>query len=135
MQGQNQKTTSLNYHLAQAVTTFVYSAGDTIIRRIDILDAIYGIVSAMVGWKDKTKAELMKVDQDIDYMIDNYEAVIDDRENIQPKVIEKKMKYKKNIRKTYRDLMGVIYYNKLLDNSTMAKIDAGRWNNSGGDLD
>ena len=124
------KNTSLNFHLAQTITGFVYASGDTLNRRIEILDACHGLVSAMVGHLDNSKEDLQSVDASICDMLKGYENVLDDTTDNRHSVREKRLLYKETIREAFKILMTVIYRNKLLDNSVMAKLEGKKWGDS-----
>jgi hypothetical protein len=122
------KNSSLVYHLAEALTSFIYASGAKLYQRKNILGYIQGSVAAMLDWKDADREALAEIEADIVFLNETYEPVLDNSEYS----FEKRIAYEEYLRITTNKLLKLIYQNNLVSNQIMKEVYAARWSKDGG---
>lgn len=121
------KGTSLTYHLAEALTSYTYSAGSSLERRTDVLAIIHGIVVAMIGYQDKNAELLSNIETNIQALNHTYEPCIENS----PEAADKRRAYKELQRLTYNALLKPIRSENLVSNAVMKQLK-GDWDRKEG---
>ena len=126
----NQKynsSSSLSYHLAEALTGYIYASGATLNQRKNLLGFIHGTVAAMLDWKDLSRDTLKEIEADIIFLQETYEPILD----TSPVMFEKRAAYEDYLRQTANKLLKLIYDNNLVSQSVMKEVYAARWRKGG----
>ncbi|MDX9762854.1 MAG: hypothetical protein RBT82_12435 [Desulfomonilia bacterium] len=119
--------TSLSYHLAEALTGYIYASGGRLNQRKNLLAFIHGVVGAMLAWKDLARDDLSEIEQDLVFLEETYEPVLD----TSPVMFEKRAAYEDYLRLTANKLLKLIYDNNLVSQSVMKEVYAARWRKGG----
>lgn len=130
MQKNPQKYTSLSYHLAEALTGYIYASGAHLYQRKNLLAFIHGTVAAMLDWQDKSQDRLAEIEKDIVFLQDTYEPVLD----TSSVMFEKKAVYEDYLRLAANKLLCLIYDNNLVSQSVMKEVYAARWGRKSGEV-
>lgn len=125
-----QKYSSLSYHLAEALTGYIYASGARLNQRKNLLAFIHGAVAAMLDWQDKSRDLLDEIERDIIFLQDSYEPVLD----TSLVMFEKRAAYEDYLRHTANKLLRLIYDNNLISQSIMKEVYAARWNRKSGEV-
>jgi len=130
------RSTSLAWHLAEALKAYIYSPSSHLDRRTDLIGFIAGTVASMLDWKTKDQETiriLAELDEDVAFLERNYEPVIDEL----PYLADKRAAYRSEQRYVMKKIFHLIRANDLLSNSIMREVYAGKWGESrrGGDFD
>jgi len=129
------RSTSLSWHLAEALKAYIYSPSSHLDRRTDLIGFIAGIVASMLDWKTKdqeTVRILAELDEDVAFLEMHYEPVIDEL----PYLVEQRAAYRAEQRHIMKKILNLIRANDLLSDSIMREVYAGKWGESRrGDFD
>lgn len=126
------RSTSLAWHLAEALKAYIYSPSGRLDHRTDLLGFIAATVASMLSWRTEdmeTVQLLAEVEQDIAFLEDNYEPVIDDL----PYMFAKKAAYRAEQRSVMKKILSLIRRHDLLSNRVMKEVYAGKWGDRKGE--
>lgn len=121
------KNSSLVYHLAEALTSYIYASGAKLYQRKNLLSYIHGSVDAMLSWKVASRPALTEIEEDIEFLNETYEPVLDNSEYS----FEKRVAYEEFLRHVTNKLLKLIYQNNLVSNQVMKEVYATRWSKEG----
>lgn len=130
MQKNPRKQSSLAYHLAEGLTGYIYASGARLYQRKNILAFNHGAVAAMLDWQDKSTGPLEEVEEDIVFLQDTYEPILD----TSPVMFEKKACYENYMRLANNKLLKLISDNNLVSQSVMKEVYAARWGRKSGEV-
>ncbi len=116
---------TLSYHLAEALFNIIYSAGQPIYKRLNLLAFSEKCASAMLPQAEKSKAQesIAVLDQDIIYLREHYEPALD----LDTTAFEKKVLFERVMDEVLLDLLKLISTYNLVDQKTLSEVYASKW--------
>lgn len=115
----------LAYHLAEALFTYIYSSGQPIFKRVNLLAFIEKCAVAMLTPSGRAKAEesVEQLGKDIMYLRDCYEPALDEDST----VFEKRSVYENYMDQVLFQLLDLISNHNLVDQKTIGEVYASKW--------
>lgn len=119
---------TLSYHLAEALFTMIYSAGQPIYKRVNLLAFAEKCASAMLPQDERTKAQkiVSALDEDITYLRNHYEPALDQDDTS----FEKRVIFETYMDDVLLDLLKLISTYSLVDQKTLSEVYASKWGSS-----
>ncbi len=115
----------LSYHLAEALFTYIYSSGQPIFKRVNLLAFAEKCSVAMLtaGIRAKEEKAVSQLDTDIAYLRHCYEPIMDEDAT----VFEKRVIFESYMDETLLRLLDLISDHNLVDQKTISEVYAKRW--------
>lgn len=115
----------LAYHLAEALFTYIYSSGQPIFKRVNLISFIKNCAVAMLTPSARGKAEdsVAELDYDIVYLRDCYEPALDEDST----VFEKRSVFENYMDTVLFRLLDLISNYNLVDQKTIGEVYASKW--------
>ncbi len=115
----------LSYHLAEALFTYIYSSGQPIFKRVNLLAFSEKCAVSMLTATQRVKEEkaVSQLDTDINYLRHCYEPIMDE----DSAVFEKRVIFECYMDETLLRLLDLISDHNLVDQKTITEVYANRW--------
>jgi len=116
---------TLSYHLAEALFNIIYSAGQPIYKRLNLIAFSEKCASAMLPQDERTKAQqtISALDKDILYLRNHYEPALD-RDDTS---FEKRVVFEMYMDDVLLDILKLISTYNLVDQKTLSEVYAAKW--------
>lgn len=112
---------AISYILTDAIYNFIYSSGDTVRRKLDILSSIISIIRGVVIEDE----ELDKIEEELNFLIQNYEPLVDlDAFGI---AFEKANSMNKKIYELFGNVIKLVQDYDLLELKVVQEVYARMW--------
>lgn len=120
----------LSYHLAESLFSYIYSSGQPIYKRVNLLAFAEKCAIAMLTntARTKNKENISLLDQDLEHLRSWYEPALDSDQT----VFEKRSVFEMYMDQVLLRLLDLISDNNLVDQRTISEVYATRWNNKKG---
>lgn len=121
---------TLSYHLAEALFSIIFAAGQPIYKRLNLIAFAEKCASAMLPQDERTKAQqrIQELDEDIVYLRKHYEPALD----MDATAFEKKVLFEQVMDDVLLDLLKLISTYNLVDQKTLSEVYAPKWGSAKG---